>query len=336
MMLVLAAIGPTPSIFRVGGTAERAAQASAVPVLLVRDPAPLRAWLAGDRMTVAAMIGEDAASDRAIEWLHVLRRIGACDVAALRAYYVDEQARRFGLAPRPLVDHDPEIEALLHRDLERRIGALDGRGALSLHPVLALGRIADHLLDHPAARGAALVVVGNHRAHGLGRLTSVAAGIVHLADASVLVVPAEAPRAAAAPWPSYRRVLVATDFSKFGDAAIAYAYGLVARQGGEVTLLHVMTGPSSEVTRTESTERLFHLIPATPPPRVTSHVEAIWKHDAAPAIVETAARIGADAIVIASHGRSGLRRLVLGSVASGVVERSRIPVLIVRPPADVA
>ena len=333
-LVVVAAHGPTPSIFRLGGTAERTAQAASVPVLLVRDPAPLRAWVKGDRLAVAAMLGDDAATERAIEWLGMLRRIGACDVTALHAYFVDEATRRFGLAPRPIVDADPEIEGLLRRDLERRLAGLGGRGSLTVQPVRALGRFADHLVEHPAAAAAALIVVGNHRARGIGRLTSVAAGVVHLADASVLVVPADAPAVSAHAWPAIRRVLVATDFSGFGDAAIPHAYGLVAPRGGEVTILHVMTEPSSDATRTESTARLATLVPRPAPPGVTSQVESIWKHDAAAAIVETANRVGADAIVIASHGRTGLRRLVLGSVAAGVVERSHLPVVIVRPPRD--
>ena len=53
------------------------------------------------------------------------------------------------------------------------------------------------------------------------------------------------------------------------------------------------------------------------------------------AIVATATRAGADCVVIASHGESGLRRAVFGSVAESVVRSSRTPVLIVRPAYDI-
>jgi nucleotide-binding universal stress UspA family protein len=333
-LIVVGAIGPTPSIFRVGGTAERVAQAARVPVLVVRDPAPLRAWLRGDTLAIAGLVGEDAASERAIEWLRALRRIGASDVAILHAYYVDEASRRFGLTPRPIVVADPEIEGYLRRDLEHRVGDLGGRGALTFHPVLGLGRLADHLVEHPAARNAGLLVVGNHRARGLARLSSVAAGVLHLASSSVLVVPIDAPSVAPAPWPRIRRVLAATDFSDFAANAIRHAYGLVAAGGGEVTLLHVMTQAASDVTVEDCLAQLRPLVPERPPHGVASSVEAIWRSNAAAGIVEVASRIGADAIVIASHGRSGLRRVVLGSVAEGVVQRSHCPVVIVRPPGD--
>jgi nucleotide-binding universal stress UspA family protein len=334
LLIVVAAAGPTPSIFRVGGTAERVAQAAGMPVLLVRDPRPIRSWLRGDPLSIAALVGTDAASQHVIEWLRALRRIGACEIAVLQAYYVDEAARRLGLLPRPLVVADPEIEGYLRRDLQRQVGDLGGRGEIDFHPVLALGRQADHLLEHPAARTAGLVVVGNHRARGVARLSSVAAGVVHLAETSVLVVPAEAPAIASVPWPRFHRVLVATDFSSFAADAIRHAYGLAAAAKGEVVILHVLDAPSDGTTAAETCAALRRLVPEHPPLGVLSRVEASFDRDAAAGIVHAAARLGADCIVIASHGRSGLRKLFLGSVAQGVIQRSHRPVLIVRPPND--
>lgn len=57
---------------------------------------------------------------------------------------------------------------------------------------------------------------------------------------------------------------------------------------------------------------------------ITEHAQA------AVGIVETAASIGADLIVMGSRGRGGMARLVLGSVAAKVLELSRVPVLIVK------
>jgi nucleotide-binding universal stress UspA family protein len=53
--------------------------------------------------------------------------------------------------------------------------------------------------------------------------------------------------------------------------------------------------------------------------------------DTARAIHETAERLGADVICLASHGRSGIARAALGSVAEEVMRNSRRPVLVVRP-----
>jgi nucleotide-binding universal stress UspA family protein len=334
-LIVVAAVSQASSILQVGGTAERVAQAATVPVLLARDPAPLQRWLAGERLAVAALLADDAASERAVEWLRVLRQLGACDVAALRGYYVDEEARRYGLVPRPVVQADRDIEAYLIRDLRVQVGGLDGRGGVSFHPVLAIGRMADHLLADPAAVRADLLVVGNHRRRGLARLSSVAAGVLVAARASVLVVPAAAAELAPAPWPAVRRVVVATDFSSFADAAIRHAYGLVAGGGGQVVLLHVMTEPGAEQGRSDALARLRERAPAHPPHGVVTEVEALWHEDAAAGISAVAARVCADVVVVSSHGRSGLRGALIGSVAKKVVEREPRPVLIVRPPHDV-
>ena len=58
--------------------------------------------------------------------------------------------------------------------------------------------------------------------------------------------------------------------------------------------------------------------------------EVIVEDEPAAGIIAEAVRIGADAIVMGSHGRRGLQRLFLGSVAEHVVRHSPIPVLVVR------
>jgi hypothetical protein len=50
-------------------------------------------------------------------------------------------------------------------------------------------------------------------------------------------------------------------------------------------------------------------------------------------IRDTAGERGADLIVMSTHGRGGLARLVLGSVATGLIQCARVPVLLVRPAA---
>jgi nucleotide-binding universal stress UspA family protein len=63
-------------------------------------------------------------------------------------------------------------------------------------------------------------------------------------------------------------------------------------------------------------------------PHWTIHIRL---SDPTPAIVQLASDIEADLIVVGTHGRSGLARLLLGSVAEGVVRRAPCPVLVVRP-----
>ncbi len=332
-LVVVGAMGAGRSMLQMGGTAERLVQRARVPVLVVRGGRRLVDWTNRGGLVVGAILTEDAASDRALEWVRALRGIGPCDVHVLHAYYMDEATRRYGTTPHALTEPVPEIDGYLQRDLAESVGELGGEGRVAFHAVLALGRLSDHLVGRAAECAADLIVVGSHRARGLARLSSVASGVLHLAPMSVLLVPVEASPVAQVPLPVVRRVLVATDFSRFGNAAIPHALALVPA-GGEVLLLHVMTGSPVELSRTDACRRLRALVQSDLPPAIGFDVEAIWHGDVAAAIVATAARAGADCIVIASHGESGLRRLVLGSVAESVVRNSRVPVLIVKPAAD--
>jgi nucleotide-binding universal stress UspA family protein len=54
--------------------------------------------------------------------------------------------------------------------------------------------------------------------------------------------------------------------------------------------------------------------------------------DAASTIVESAQRRGSPLVVMGTHGRSGVGRAILGSVAAAVIERARMPVVVVRKP----
>ena len=56
-----------------------------------------------------------------------------------------------------------------------------------------------------------------------------------------------------------------------------------------------------------------------------------WSDDVPQAIVDAVAAVGADTIAVGTHGRSGIRRAILGSVAEAVVRRSSLPVLVVGP-----
>ena len=150
--------------------------------------------------------------------------------------------------------------------------------------------------------------------------------------------------------PAFNTVLVVTDFSDLANHAIPFAYS-VAAPAGRVHLLHVIehgTVPNpmyahyspddlampeqQERAKAEMAKRLQALQPPDMAGRQTT-VQCILNANVPQGILEVAAEIGAEALVIASHGRTGLGHLLLGSVAEEVLHGSRIPVLIV-PRAD--
>lgn len=145
-----------------------------------------------------------------------------------------------------------------------------------------------------------------------------------------------------------RRVLCATDLSPASDAAWAFARRLGRATGAELALVHVLPPIPipleagfdaatyqrlAEADRGSATTRLEEL-QAAAGLRVTTRVV---DGPPAPRILEMAADWGADVAVVGTHGRTGLDRLLLGSVAEQVVHLARCPVVTVRsaapPPA---
>lgn len=139
-----------------------------------------------------------------------------------------------------------------------------------------------------------------------------------------------------------QRILVPTDLSDFAGTALRWAGMLQRRMGAKLTLLYAnepyvpfdaIEGPAAYLMQhdPEFRERLAA--------ELRSHIErflpdlgdaaepAIVEKAPAAAILETAESIGADLIVMGTHGRTGWRRVLLGSVAEKVVHHSQRPVL---------
>jgi nucleotide-binding universal stress UspA family protein len=140
-----------------------------------------------------------------------------------------------------------------------------------------------------------------------------------------------------------RRLLVPVDFSRQSVKAVRYALSLAAKFHAEVRLLHVVD-PAQEpspaiiqmplVTQPETIAKIaekllrswaakFHL-PVSAKTYSVQHGKTFRK------IVETASKARVDLIVLATHGYTGLQRVIHGSTAERVVQHARAPVLIVR------
>lgn len=331
--------GSSP-LYRIGGTSERLVQSSELPVLVVRDAAPFEAWARGERpMQILLGVDWTASCEGAIRWVKELRRAGPCDVSIGYIYDagIDGDAqRRYGFPrPRDLLTPDPETERLLARDLAARVGDLGGSGEVMVRPMLGIGRTGDHLLDLSESIRCDLIVVGTHRKRGLARLASVSSVALHFGHVAVACVPA--PASGPLPpdeLPRYRRVLIATDLSALSNYAVPHGYSLLHEQRGEVFLVHVRTdyattsgGTLEIVAELRSLARL-----GGPSSAIVTRTEIIESVDPARVICEAAERLGVDAICLCSHGRSGFKRALLGSVTERVIRQAARPVLVVRAP----
>ena len=144
----------------------------------------------------------------------------------------------------------------------------------------------------------------------------------------------------------FSRILVPTDFSPASDAAVHYARALAETFGATLHLLHVLDDPAAstafvgdgyavatpdirEAMLTQVRERLARALSVTDHARFHATSEALVGMPAE-AIVDYAAAIGANLIVMGTHGRTGLAHLLMGSVAEHVVRTASCPVLTVR------
>lgn len=90
-----------------------------------------------------------------------------------------------------------------------------------------------------------------------------------------------------------------------------------------------------ERRRMEATEYLESLVPRLPG-EVSSRIAIEWSASPAEAIVDVAKREEADVVVVGTHGRTGIKKLLMGSVAEKVLKTSPVRVIVVRDGGTVA
>lgn len=133
-----------------------------------------------------------------------------------------------------------------------------------------------------------------------------------------------------------KHLLVATDFSEDADRAVDYAVGLAQELKASLTLMTATyLGDTPEVhmgyiekARTEDQQKLEAARQRVEQAGVAASALAEYGSPAQ-RIVETAQKEGADLIVMGTHGRTGLRQMLIGSVAERVVRHATCPVLVV-------
>jgi nucleotide-binding universal stress UspA family protein len=219
----------------------------------------------------------------------------------------------------------------------KTIPGLDGQVTV----VVPVGEAAAEISRTAEAAGADLVIVGSHGRTGLARtlVGSVAERVVRGVHCPVLVArqsPADGP------------VLAATDLSPPAQQAVIAAAAMAKARGAELVCMHALDMPIDTVGYGYLAP--FGVFSMPPDPagqealREAAHatlksalelaqVQAksmVHEGRPAPEIVRAATDLGASLVVVATHGRSGLARIALGSVAESVVRHAPCSVLAVR------
>lgn len=145
----------------------------------------------------------------------------------------------------------------------------------------------------------------------------------------------------------YTHILIPTDGSELAQNGVDHGLSLAKALGSKVTVITV-TEPAERIygrgwapaeqdikkineQNKEADTRLLTTIKATAEDRGIA-CEAVHEFNSSPAsaIVEATERLGCNLVVMSSHGRRGIARVLLGSQTAEVVARSLVPVLVVR------
>lgn len=227
-------------------------------------------------------------------------------------------------------------KALESQGLIVRVETLEG------DPATEIVRYAE---QHP---GVQFIAMSTHGRSGLERLLfgSVAERVLHASPVPLLLVKPYAIHSEPHKGAEYRQILLPLDGSPFAEQAIEYAEKLALATGATLTLVSAVNHPEYPPAFAEGVTLavepmlwedhfawVAQYIQKTADRLRASGITVlthVLHEQPSEAILEEARISNADLIVMATHGRSGLPRLWMGSVALKVVKKAEVPVLLVR------
>lgn len=219
-------------------------------------------------------------------------------------------------------------------------------GSFSVDCVVEIGKPADAIVDRAANDSGTLIAIGTHGRAGIQRwlLGSVADKVLHAARNPLLIV-RTMEETKGIETSKLKSILVPLDGSVLAETVIPYALELARRMDLEIVLVRIINLPTAyydegyapdervwEMIRDEAQEYLDRKVKELKSgglPRVTS---VLLEGFPGERIINLARETPGNLIAICTHGRSGVRRFVLGSIADRVVRHSGDPVLVIRAP----
>jgi nucleotide-binding universal stress UspA family protein len=269
------------------------------------------------------------------------------------------------IRPSPDVDFKTPEEDLEWRSQVREaaseaLGEMAGklrREGVNARAEVREGRVVDTLLACAQERNADLAVLTTHGAGGFRRwwLGSVADALLRRSEVPVLLVrPWDDTRDRTPEEPRFRTILVPLDGSRSGEKALSHARNLRDRLGAKLVLVQVVPSalevgtlygiPSvkveGEARRKQKEAALAYLqevanrLSESEGGEGGVEVRVMESSGAAEGILEAARVTGADLLVLSTHGRGGISRAVVGSVADKVIRGAVPPVLAIRTIED--
>jgi len=287
--------------------------------------------------------------------LAVARRAGA----TLRLAHVHQPLSPATIAGVAVMDN---VELAIKKEELAYLGKMVNRLAPlvqeAVTPVLLDGDVAAALQAHAEATSTDLVVLATHGRGPLGRfwLGSVADELVRHLPMPILLVRPEKRPADLAVEPKIKKILLPLDGTPLAEQIIEPALDLAGLLGARVTLLRVIKPPilpayipegvtlgdltgsvldqaeaQHKHLREEATAYLNAVAERLRTRALGVEAHVVVEEQAAVGVLCEARACNADLIALETHGRRGLSRLLLGSIADKVIRASHVPVLVHRP-----
>ena len=219
----------------------------------------------------------------------------------------------------------PQVIEKLEKEVIRYLESIKNRASRENVDCEIIVRLSEEpyqdIIDEAAKNQVNMIIVGTHGRTGLKRLMmgSVTAKVIGHATCNVLVVPVTAKV-------ECKNILIATDGSRYSDAAAIEAIGVSKRCGSSLIVISVATSDEEIKSAEDNVKKVVELAEKEGIKTDGLAVKGIPYE----AIVDASKRKGADLIVVGSHGRTGLERLFMGSVTERVIGHSESAVLVVR------
>ena len=237
------------------------------------------------------------------------------------------------------------VESGAREGLEATARSLTEIG-VAVEEVVASGRSAEEIVRAADAHECSLIMMSTHGRNALARgiLGSVTDAVMHSANIPVLTMTPERAATYRGEDSTLASVLVALDGSNLAETILPYVTDLASRLSLDILLVrgvppihafwmdHLPEELSEEQEQAETDARDY--LEKTAARLSGSGLNVQWRLLAghpATAIVELAREMPHDIVALATHGRSGIARLAMGSVSEAVIRGTGDPVLVVRP-----
>ena len=300
------------------------------------------------RTVVVPLDGSPFAEQALPHALGIVRRAGATlDLVHVHVLHVLEEHKVARYSYDPAFDEEHKRKEQLYLE-----GTAKWLAAVSPVPWTAAvvsGLDADGILQRVQDDKADLIVMTTHSRGPLGRffLGGVADELIRKAAVPVLLVRPRDPAPGIVPEPLLEHVLVPLDGSSLAERVLETALDFVRLWEGRCTLLRVIEAcpattagrpnqprPPEQEQEAAAQAYLEKIARRLRDEGVSVQTRVVVAPHAAPAILEAAQTERCDFIALATHGRGGLRRMLLGSVADKVIRGASTPVLVYRPASD--